>query len=207
MTVRTGIPTMFDGALFRSRLEARWASFFTMLGWDWVYEPFDAERYIPDFAVTGPRPLLVEIKPIVHWTDYESVAERTWSRVKDQWSGDLLILGLSPCVTGDTSSSAHFYDEGPIAGLLKEVIRYDESWLQDSGWNAEALWMCCGKCGAWAVRHSEMSYAGRPCGHHDGDRYIQSVDADVVSRMWNEAGTATRWQKRSSPERAETEAP
>lgn len=38
----TGIQTIGDfGYRFRSRLEERWAAFFTTIGWDWEYEPVD----------------------------------------------------------------------------------------------------------------------------------------------------------------------
>lgn len=62
------IPTMFDGVQMRSRLEARWAAVFELMGRKWQYEPFDLNGWIPDFmwevddALT-PRPLF-EVKPI-----------------------------------------------------------------------------------------------------------------------------------------------
>jgi len=56
------------GYRFRSRLEARWAVFFTELGVSWEYEPqgFDVggEPYLPDFrVVTGDLVYWYEIKP------------------------------------------------------------------------------------------------------------------------------------------------
>ena len=38
---RHAIPTEYKGAMFRSRLEARWAATFDILQMGWVYEPFD----------------------------------------------------------------------------------------------------------------------------------------------------------------------
>lgn len=47
------IETTYNGYRFRSRLEARWAVFFDMLGWKYLYEPegFDLNGvwYLPDF--------------------------------------------------------------------------------------------------------------------------------------------------------------
>lgn len=47
------IETIYRGYRFRSRLEARWAVFFTSIGIEWQYEAqgFEAhgERYLPDF--------------------------------------------------------------------------------------------------------------------------------------------------------------
>src|SRR6266550_6446598 len=54
------------GVNFRSRLEARWAQFFTLLDWPWQYEPdMDFKGWIPDFAITSGGGLLVEVKPAI----------------------------------------------------------------------------------------------------------------------------------------------
>lgn len=63
------IQTSFNGHLFRSRLEARWAVFFTALGIDYRYEPegFDlggGVKYLPDFYLPKQR-TWIEIKPVV----------------------------------------------------------------------------------------------------------------------------------------------
>jgi hypothetical protein len=52
------IETRYAGHRFRSRLEARWAVFFTTLGIRWEYEPqgyiVDGTPYLPDFKLTIP---------------------------------------------------------------------------------------------------------------------------------------------------------
>ena len=67
------IETVYNGYLFRSRLEARWAVFFDALGIGYEYEPegFDIDGiwYLPDFLLHPDRPdiyvppMYVEIKP------------------------------------------------------------------------------------------------------------------------------------------------
>ena len=62
----TPIQTMYQGCLFRSRLESRWAVFFDTLGMRWRYEPEgfhlpSGRMYLPDFRVDGVG--YVEIKP------------------------------------------------------------------------------------------------------------------------------------------------
>jgi len=68
------IETYAYGCRFRSRLEARWAVFFTEAGIEWEYEPqgFETEAgpYLPDFRVRIPERLgmserrgWVEVKP------------------------------------------------------------------------------------------------------------------------------------------------
>lgn len=64
-------PTFFDGIQFRSRLEAKWAAFFSLAGWQWLYEPLDLGEWSPDFLLIVPDPneedrehrLFVEVKP------------------------------------------------------------------------------------------------------------------------------------------------
>lgn len=61
------IETSYNGCLFRSRLEARWALFFDILDVKWEYEPkcFDLGHgilYLPDFWLPDLK-LWIEIKP------------------------------------------------------------------------------------------------------------------------------------------------
>lgn len=57
-------PTTYRDRLFRSRLEAKWASFFDELGWSWEYEPEAIGGWMPDFLLRGPvRSIYVEVKP------------------------------------------------------------------------------------------------------------------------------------------------
>src|SRR4051794_36842200 len=74
------IPTRYRGRLFRSRLEARYAAFFDIVKWEWEYEPFDLEGWIPDFRVTIPcghsecsgcHTLLAEVKPYQTIEEFE----------------------------------------------------------------------------------------------------------------------------------------
>lgn len=63
------IETKYKGYRFRSRLEARWAVFFDVLGVAWEYEPEGYElggvRYLPDFRIdTGRKKFWVEIKGV-----------------------------------------------------------------------------------------------------------------------------------------------
>lgn len=65
MSEFAAIPTMYNGVQFRSRLEARWAAFFDLCGWQWEYEPFDLNGWIPDFVLSrhSGGKTLVEVKP------------------------------------------------------------------------------------------------------------------------------------------------
>lgn len=61
------IPTTYACINFRSRLEAKWAAFFDLVGWRWQYEPTDFNGWIPDFAIYGKRTVYVEVKPVVEF--------------------------------------------------------------------------------------------------------------------------------------------
>ena len=47
--------TEYSDVLFRSRLEARWAALFDLLGWGWEYEPLDLNGWVPDFRLNLPK--------------------------------------------------------------------------------------------------------------------------------------------------------
>lgn len=55
------IQTEYAGVTFRSRLEARWAPLFDVIGVEWKYEPTCLQGWIPDFLIGGLW--LAEVKP------------------------------------------------------------------------------------------------------------------------------------------------
>ena len=63
------IPTSYRGYRFRSRLEARWAVFYDLIGVQWSYEAdpisVGGEPYLPDFIITTGSgvPVYHEVKP------------------------------------------------------------------------------------------------------------------------------------------------
>lgn len=86
--MRRGHRTLFDGVLFRSRHEAKWAAFFNSLNWKWDYEPLELDGYLPDFDILfGKKPLLVEIKPL-----QESMPDAKEKILLSGWTGDIAIL-------------------------------------------------------------------------------------------------------------------
>jgi hypothetical protein len=64
VTQKNFLPAYFKGVKFRSRLEARWAYYFDLIGVEWDYEPqgfnLRSGNYCPDFYVCGA---FIEIKP------------------------------------------------------------------------------------------------------------------------------------------------
>ena len=95
----TGIQTKYRGIEYRSRLEARWASFMTRLGWEFTYEPFDGDSYIPDFIVHGDRPLFIEVKPAMTDSEYYEPFNKVSEGLK-YWDHTFFIVGASPIAYG-----------------------------------------------------------------------------------------------------------
>ncbi len=94
---RKGIPTKHKGVQFRSRLEVQWAIFFEALGWDYIYEPFDLEGWIPDFLLKGQNEVLVEVKPTSRFD--EAVAQKCLTAAsKAGWQGEVLLVGAEPFI-------------------------------------------------------------------------------------------------------------
>lgn len=178
---RSSIPTTYEGTRFRSRLEARWAAFFDAIGWRWIYEPFDADGYIPDFLIPGTRPLLVEVKPAVILEDYEQHTGRIDAALTEVWADkSVLIVGV----------------DARSVGILRDEARI---------W-ARASWTICFECLRLEARRDGDGpfvslYRGEdcwPCGHWDGPRkrHIGPTPAQSIERWWREAGNSVQWQAR-----------
>ena len=92
------IPTVYRGRRYRSRLEARWAAFFDLLGWNHEYEPCDLGSWSPDFALWGRRPhnpTLVEVKPIDRW-DRAIARKMADASANADITRTVLLLGVAP---------------------------------------------------------------------------------------------------------------
>jgi hypothetical protein len=95
------IPTVYAARRYRSRLEARWAAFFDVMGWPSEYEPYDLGTWSPDFLLrSNPEgaTVLAEIKPI-HDRDRVTCAKMEKAARASGWHRHgraLLLLGVSP---------------------------------------------------------------------------------------------------------------
>lgn len=185
------IPTLYAGHHFRSRLEARWAAFFSNVGWSWTYEPLDDNGYIPDFLIHGDRPFLVEVKPAATHADYRKPIEKLERGLRGVWGGDMLIVGASPFAPMAEESPWHPW----LIGVLGE-------WGDDGrlgwGWDwDDAPWTSCATCSRIGFCHSYQSYTNRPCGHHDGN--IEEIrDPKPIQDAWADATNRVRWEGRNA---------
>lgn len=173
-------PTEYGRTLFRSRLEARWAAFFDMAGWQWIYEPFDMIGWTPDFALVGhDADVLVEVKPII-WP--ARVAPSLMRRLSVEagagkaarMNREALVLGAAPVLDDHDVVLGYFLHEA------------------DGGHDVAVLHVGHGRALDFCAR--DGSYAYRIGGECDGKRHLHFVDFDDVRDLWNEAGTVTRWE-------------
>ena len=95
-------PTYYDGVLFHSQLEARWAAFFNqgvMHEWDYEPEKHPFYGWLPDFAVlvrsTDSMPVWCEVKPLRFRQFPQEIADKILS-AEPQRDNNLIvaILGL-----------------------------------------------------------------------------------------------------------------
>jgi hypothetical protein len=123
------IETVYGGYRFRSRIEARWAVFFTRLSLDWLYE---AQGYVVGTSFGRPRPylpdfylpdlgLFLEVKPahadtvdpdgVSRWEDFAG-------EVATEWATDRAAMLCGPIPNPDTVDTlgpprpGRWYDTG-----------------------------------------------------------------------------------------------
>ena len=71
---------IYKGLQFKTALEARWAAFFDLAGWEWHVNPVCVGDWSPDFWVSfpcshsecGSHTLLISVLPIDNIEDYNN---------------------------------------------------------------------------------------------------------------------------------------
>lgn len=174
------IPTKYEGVQFRSRLEARWAAFFDLLGWKWEYEPIDLAGYIPDFVITKSLHYvdrrIVEVKPIVGLDQDVRKAKRKIE--KSGWRGAAMIVGASMFPYPD---DIDVVEGGSIRIGHHGYIRDDGS----SWWDVLTL----GGTDSDALVDSHFTHEDHSsC----GDRY-RAFESKAIA-AWREAGNLVQWR-------------
>lgn len=167
------IPTSYDGHKFRSRLEARWALFFNLIGIPWEYE---REAFS----------LVVNDKPTGYTPDFWLPAQQTWFEVKPEagsFDEDGLTLILKKSFAfARQSQSLHVAFGAPRDGWIWrcEVDRpNDEDCL--------VSWARCAKCHRFVLNNDDLQKV-LPCGHWDGrvgHRMTEGALSDATAhRFW-----------------------
>ena len=190
------IETIYRGARFRSRLEARWAAFFDLVSWRWEYEPIDLNGYIPDFVLMFPAgPVLVEVKPAFGVDALIAAASTQIGR--SGWSStnldDAVILGATCQPAGCFYSSIGPLRQNPPwgSGAPDDAAQWGEGETRP-GWPpawGEGAWISCTQCQRPSIRQELHLWRCISCGAI-GKIY---GDAPAIEPLWNQAGSAVRW--------------
>ncbi|MBA2280278.1 MAG: hypothetical protein H0W25_03450 [Acidimicrobiia bacterium] len=204
-----GIETSYAGITFRSRLDARWAAMFNLVGWRWTYEPFDGAGYIPDFTLDGPNPLLIEINPAVTIGELLDHLNRPVAAMRSQWPHAIAVFGgtvepSGPMVAARVERGEYGLNLGAIAAVIDDDIAasmHSSHYLADDeqldpDYRDQCLWWVCTTCNRFAIRHELMFWrAVWPCGHTTFRRPTAS-DIDVLDGYWADASNRVRWNPR-----------
>jgi hypothetical protein len=196
--VTTGIQTKYDGTNFRSRLEAKWAHFFDSVGWEWEYEPFDLNGYIPDFVMMGwSEKLIVEVKPAASMAE---LYKHTKKIEASGWDGDAMIVGAGPTFGGHEEGSGIISQRrsgepkertGDTTGL--SVWWWGPAIIADPTWcNArhECAKSNCHKCERSCLISSDGGWTCYRCGV-----YVKWNRSSSIEPFWALARNATQWRK------------
>lgn len=180
--MRRGIPTVYAGIRFRSRVEARWAAMFDQFDWRWEYEPLDLDGYIPDFVLTFHKPLLVEIKSEL---TIGGLVPHCRKIEMSGWEHEALLLGATPVIGNDV----RWHDQVSF-GLLAE--RYEGPTELAWTWD-DAFLFRCRECHKISLLHDSGGWDCRVTGCYDGDHHLSPPDLDLVG-MWRMAHAHTAWK-------------
>ena len=196
---RDGIPTLYGGVRFRSRLEARWAAFFARLGWPAHYEPFDLNGWIPDFVLHGRlegcERIAVEVKPVRGMDD--PLFQATIAKIAASgWRGESLIVSYFLPRDDFDNLSVGWCTQAGIPGASDEpptwweVAVFQRTGKQDAEGDHDA-----GPDNSAAVAgycHSYGSYADRIGGYYYGGS-TGADDEALIERLWAQAGNEVQW--------------
>jgi hypothetical protein len=172
---------MYNGTLYRSQLESRWALLIDRLDWPKEYEGQPLEGYIPDWYLHfEAAKMIVEIKPAHGFDELVQSASYT---TRTGWTGEILALG---------SEWICEHEPFPTIGAIAtpERIAGELEWT----WSPAELFHC-GNCERLSVLAVDGSWHCRQCGFNDGRAHLGGVPRDIV-RAWQEAKNRFQWQPR-----------
>lgn len=192
------IPTKVKGRQYRSILEAKWATFFDLCGWNFEYEPFETNGWIPDFLLKGKEEsILVEVKPYTDLKEWEvsmipKIEKGLWGH--PFFGNEVLLLGVSPFRSKHYSA----YNLGFIGGVSWNSTYergFEERWPNGSYYDGAPLEYVEGLGFGFCSEY--MSYVDRMTGYYDGN--VEACDVVIGEALWNKACNLVQWQPKQKP--------
>jgi len=162
-----------------------------LIEWSWVYEPLDADGWIPDFLIRGPWPFLVEVGPCATHDEYVTKGEKARDAyptvptmhgppgdqvrldVPERWT---LVAGITPV-----------YEEPRWLAVAAGWWAVDGLGQTDGS----AQWYRCDECGRLGVDSPDYGSYLRPCGHVIPTRW---APGSPIFDRWAEAGNLVQWR-------------
>ena len=210
------IKTEYSGIIFRSRLEARWAAFFDILGWDWVYEPFDLDGWFPDFLLKPASEcfpchenngidyenegVLVEVKPITKFCK-DTANQLAKALLETNNNLEPLLVGLEPIFECPESHT----DGAKIGWLAERCPEWDEDDSQELYyWETAPLrdfmerGISCQPDDKIIADfcHESGSYVDRLTNYYEGSTGYMS--SNICRMYWGEACDKVKYQPKES---------
>ncbi|MCX6497191.1 MAG: hypothetical protein NTU93_00140 [Arthrobacter sp.] len=174
----TGIPTRFEGCEYRSRLEAKWAAFFSLVGWKFQYEPFDLNGWIPDFVLVGKdQSTLVEVKPFTRFEEFAVDRAKILRALGPESDSEVLLLGCSVFTV--------LHDPEDVEPCAIPCL----GWFltgEPAGFNRRGQWGFMGIYQCWTDRITGTS----------GNNFVIPRLEHAVT-LWNESGNMVKWFPKS----------
>ena len=196
MDTTRAIPTIgARGLHFRSRLEAQWSFVFTELNWNWEYEPYDLNGYIPDFIVTfeDGNELLVEVKGIMNAWDKEEECEEYILKIKNSgWTKKYMIVGGNVGLGKFSKHRGHGVSLGLVGCFDFDGFDYYnytvpvlEAHRDDDTW--------------WSIIRDDDDRDDYDIGLNNGEILHHSTrhsdTAQLFQEIWTKSKNATQWNK------------
>lgn len=186
-----GIPTIYHGRRFRSRLEARWAAMFALLAWEYEYEPYDLKGWIPDFALFGVKEIIVEVKPYSSLEEFDTGKILGALKGTEKWGKEILLLGST--IWESTSWGGGYSQAEATLGFLGEFWEKDEFREEDEYCFDGAVVNHYEK--RWGFFHETGCYEDRITGLYEGNHYLSPASYQSVLELWNEAGNIVQYKR------------
>jgi hypothetical protein len=189
------IPTHYNGINFRSRLEAKWARFFDLLGWPYEYEPIDLSGYIPDFVLKFDTPIAVEIKPAFTRSELKESASKAHAACEAA-KMPLLCLGAAlledaTCMTVGLGLIDTFDRSDDFMGYGIEDVEF--SWC--THYKSYALYTPIGEWRCLRCGGKCQEIINKPYWHWNSREDNQYADTGTINRFWSEATNTTQYKR------------